>query len=64
MKGPFGNVKVDKGAAIAKIALIVAGNTGLVPQEGIAGGVFGIIQGFAHDQSDVPPPKRPFPWER
>ena len=64
VEGPFGNVKVDKGDAVGKIALIIADQSGLAPQKGIPGAVFGIIQGFAHDQSDVPPPKRPFPWEQ
>ncbi len=62
-EGPFGNVKIDKAEAIAKIALLLGNQSGLIPKKGVAGGVFGIIQGFAHDQSDVPPPKHPFPWQ-
>lgn len=64
ISGPFKNVQVDKGAAIAKIALLIADQTGLAPQSGIAGGVFGIIQGLANDQSNIPPPNPPFPWQQ
>ena len=64
VEGPFGNVQIDKGDAIAKIALIIADQSGLAPQQGIPGTVFDIIQGFAHDQSDVPPPRPPYPWSR
>lgn len=63
-EGPFGKVKLDKAEAISKIALLIGNQSGLIPQKGIAGGIFGVIQGFAHNQSDVPPPKPPFPWQR
>ncbi len=62
VEGPFGNVQIDKASAIAKIALLIADRSGIAPQQGVPGAVFDIIQGFAHDQSSVPPPRPPFPW--
>ncbi|MCB1117144.1 MAG: hypothetical protein KDK50_01035 [Chlamydiia bacterium] len=61
--GPFGNVKINKAEAISKIALLVGNQSGIVPKKGIAGGIFGVIQSFAQNQSEVPPAKPPFPWQ-
>lgn len=63
VKGPFGNVKIDTGAATGKIAVLVA-RKHLAPQAGIFGQVFGAVGDLADDQSDVPPPKPPFPWQQ
>ena len=62
VKGPFGNVQVDKGTATSRIALLIARKQ-VAPRAGVWGQVFGAIGGMADDQSDVPPPKPPFPWQ-
>ena len=62
VRGPFGNVQIDTGAATSKIALLIARKQAL-PQAGVWGNILGAIGDIADDQSDVPPPKRPFPWE-
>lgn len=62
VKGPFGNVKVDSGSATGKIAFLLA-RKHLAPQTGIFGQVLGAVGDLADDQSDVPPPKPPFPWQ-
>ncbi|CCB89043.1 AsmA family protein [Simkania negevensis] len=62
VKGPFGNVQVDKGTATSRIALLIARKQ-VAPKAGVWGQVFGAIGGMADDQSDVPPPKPPFPWQ-
>lgn len=63
VNGPFGNVRIDKGAATSKIALLIARKQ-VAPQAGVWGQVFGAIGGLADDQSGVPPPKPPFPWQQ
>lgn len=62
VRGPFGNVKVDKGAGASKIAFLLA-RKHLAPQTGIFGQVLGAVGDLADNQSDVPPPKPPFPWQ-
>ncbi len=62
LKGPFGNVKLAKSEAVAKIAVLIAREQGK-QVGGIWGGVIGALGSLADDQSSVPPPKRPFPWE-
>lgn len=62
VRGPFGNVKIDKGAGASKIAFLLA-RKHLAPQTGIFGQVLGAVGDLADDQSDVPPPKPPFPWQ-
>ena len=63
VEGPFGNVKIDSGAASGKIAFLIARKQ-IAPQAGIWGQVLGAIGDLADDQSDVPPPKPPFPWQK
>ncbi len=63
VEGPFGNVKIDTGAATGKIAFLVA-RKHIAPQTGIFGQVLGAVGSFADNQSDVPPPKPPFPWQQ
>lgn len=63
VRGPFGNVKIDKGAGASKIAFLLA-RKHLAPQTGIFGQVLGAVGDLADDQSDVPPPKPPFPWQQ
>lgn len=63
LKGPFGDVKLDKGAAISRIALLIARQQGQAAG-GVWGTVLGTIGTLADDQSQVPPPKHPFPWEK
>ena len=62
VKGPFGKVKIDTGSATGKIAFLVA-RKHLAPKTGIFGQVLGAVGDLADDQSDVPPPKIPFPWQ-
>jgi len=62
VEGPFGNVEIDTGAATGKIALLVARKQ-IAPKAGIWGPVLGPVGDLADDQSDVPPPKTPFPWQ-
>ncbi|MBF5059103.1 hypothetical protein [Candidatus Neptunochlamydia vexilliferae] len=63
VNGPFGNVEVDTGAATAKIAFLVA-RKHIAPRAGVFGQVLGTIGDLADNQSDVPPPKPPFPWQK
>lgn len=63
VEGPFNNIDIDTGAATGKIAFLVARKQ-IAPQAGIWGQVFGAIGDLADDQSDVPPPKPPFPWQK
>ena len=63
VNGPFNNVRVDKSAALAKIALLV-GKKHAQKQSGIWGNILGVIGDITDDQSDVPPAKPPFPWQR
>ncbi|MCB1106993.1 MAG: hypothetical protein KDK76_02735 [Chlamydiia bacterium] len=63
VEGPFGNVKIDTGAATAKIAFLVA-RKHIAPQAGVWGQVLGAVGDLADDQSDVPPPRPPFPWQK
>ena len=62
VEGPFGNVEIDTGAATGKIAFLVARKQ-IAPKAGIWGQVLGAVGDLADDQSDVPPPKTPFPWQ-
>ncbi|MCB1110886.1 MAG: hypothetical protein KDK64_07875, partial [Chlamydiia bacterium] len=62
VEGPFGNVQIDTASATAKIAFLVA-QKHIAPQTGIWGQVLGAVGSLADDQSDVPPPKPPFPWQ-
>ncbi|MGE0199038.1 MAG: hypothetical protein AB7S94_09825 [Simkaniaceae bacterium] len=63
VEGPFGNVQIDTGAATGKIAFLVARKQ-IAPKAGVWGQVLGAIGDLADDQSDVPPPKPPFPWQK
>ena len=66
LKGPFGNVRLDTDAAKKKVGIMVAGRAGkaLAPQGSIWGGVLDAVGTLTDDQGDVPPPRRPFPWEQ
>ncbi len=61
VKGPFGNVEIDTGIATGKIAFLIARKQ-IAPKAGIWGQVLGAVGDLADDQSDVPRPKTPFPW--
>ncbi len=63
VEGPFGNVKIDTGAATGKIAFLVARKQ-IAPKAGIWGQVLGAVGDLADNQADVPPPKPPFPWQQ
>lgn len=67
IKGPFGNVRVYKEEASSKIGMLIAREAGAGlgrsfggPWGNVIGGVLGKI---TDDQSGVPPPKPPFPWQ-
>ncbi|MCI5053147.1 MAG: hypothetical protein MRY21_08455 [Simkaniaceae bacterium] len=60
-KGPFGNIHIDKGAVVGKIALMIA-KEGAKSQAGAFGGIIDVFGSLIDDQSDVPPPKKPYPW--
>ncbi|MBI3211621.1 MAG: hypothetical protein HYZ47_02920 [Simkania negevensis] len=64
IEGPFGNIKIDKGAASTKIALLVTRKQIPTPKGGIWGSVLGAIGEIYDDQSNVPPAKTPFPWQK
>lgn len=63
VEGRFGNVKIDTGAATGKIGFLIARKQ-VAPQFGRWGKVLGAIGDLTDDQSDVPPPKPPFPWQQ
>jgi|GEM_PF-2470599 len=63
IRGPFDDVKIYKDEAAAKIAFLLARKHTL-PRAGVWGNLLDTLGDLADDQSDVPPPKRPFPWER
>ena len=62
VEGLFGNVKIDTVAATGKIAFLVARKQ-IAPKTGIWGQVLGAVGNLADDQSNVPPPNIPFPWQ-
>lgn len=62
MTGSTQDPDLEKGPAAAKIAAMIAGQQ--IPKKG---GIFGeLVNRFIETQEerDVPPPKRPFPWEQ
>ncbi len=62
IRGTLQNPKFDAGKAIAKIAAIGASKQ--IPTK--AGKIFGEAVNIftqAQDEENIPPPKRPFPWE-
>jgi len=61
--GPFGNVKIDTGAASSKITWLLARKE-IIPRAGVWGQVFGALSDLTDDQSNVPPPRPPFPWSK
>lgn len=63
LKGPYNNVKIDTQMATTKIAGIIAKKAG-ASVGGVWGGVLGAVGSLTDDQSKVPPPKHPFPWEK
>ncbi len=62
VQGSIQNPEAITGPASAKIAALVAGQSAL--KQTPFGAVLGIFNAATNDSSDVPPPKRPFPWER
>ncbi|MDN3504117.1 MAG: hypothetical protein P0S95_00910 [Rhabdochlamydiaceae bacterium] len=62
LTGPFDNVKLQKGAITAKMALLLGGQA--APTNSIFGAAVSVFNSLMNDQSKVPPPKRPYPWER
>lgn len=61
VRGPIQDPEIVTGPAIAKIATLMT--VSQVPKKGVLGGVAEV---FSHpkEEKDVPPPQRPFPWER
>lgn len=62
MKGTTENPKIEKGPAAAKIAGLIALQS--AEKKSVLGQIFDTIKHVAEDQSDVPPPYLPFPWEK
>lgn len=63
VKGTLQNPKFETGPAVAKIAAMAASQQ--IPTKG--GKIFGnAVNIFAQtqDDQDIPPPKKPFPWEK
>jgi len=62
ISGTTQDPEIEKGAAAAKIAAMVAGQN--IPKKGEVFG--GLVNQFIQIQEEkgVPPPNRPFPWER
>ncbi len=63
--GTVQDPKLDTGPAAAKIAALVAGKqiSKLSKKTGVLGGLFNQMP-LSQEDKDVPPPKRPFPWEK
>jgi hypothetical protein len=62
VEGTLENPELTTGPATAKIATMAAAQ--LIPKPGPLGTFFKVINAATSDNSDVPPPKRPFPWEK
>ena len=63
LRGPYGDVKLQKEAAMSQIAMLIAGRVGSAIQ-GPWGNLLEAFGDAATNQSSVPPPKHPFPWEQ
>ena len=63
VRGTIQNPKYDSGAATAKITAWLATQQA-TKATGIFGQVFNRLIKPAQEDQDVPPPNRPFPWER
>jgi hypothetical protein len=65
VSGTLQNPKFDTGPAAAKIAALVAGKqiSKFSKKAGALGGLFSQMP-LSQEDKDVPPPKRPFPWEK
>lgn len=61
IRGTTKEPEIVKGPAIAKIAALIA--AGQIPKKGILGGLADLIS-IPKEEKDVPPAKRPFPWEK
>ncbi len=64
IRGPTQDPDIETGPAAAKIAALLAAQN-LPKKTGAFGGIVNLFAPVAlDDSSDVPPPKRPFPWEK
>lgn len=61
--GPIGDIKINKELAATRIAFLIARTSGATQKGGMFGSIFDVLGDLANDQSSVPPPKRPFPWD-
>ncbi len=61
VRGTIQEPDIVKGPAVAKIAALVA--AGQLPKKGLLGELTDFFPKLKMDK-DVPPPKRPFPWEK
>jgi hypothetical protein len=61
IRGTTKKPEIVKGPAVAKIAALIA--AGQIPKKGILGGLADLIS-TPKEEKDVPPAKRPFPWEK
>lgn len=64
MTGPIGDVHINKELAATRVALLLAKTSGVTKNAGAFGSIFDVLGEFANDQSSVPAPKKPFPWDR
>lgn len=60
LQGSFDNVQLNKTAALARIALLLARSQS--HQFGEYGGIVNLFGDLLDDQSSVPPPVKPYPW--
>ena len=58
LTGTLSHPKLATSTAVAKVAALLAGQK---TAKRLPGGILGL---FAETQSDIPPPNRPFPWEK
>jgi hypothetical protein len=61
LNGPFGDVKLQKSDALAKIAILIAHGQKF---NGTFGAMADIFNQLMNDQSKIPKAKRPSPWEK
>ncbi len=62
--GPIENVKINKQLAATRIAFLLARTSGATRHAGALGSIFDVLGELAQDQGSVPPPKKPFPWDK
>lgn len=64
MSGHYGKVTVDTEIAATRIAFLIGKLSGLSKHGGAFGSIFDTLGELANDQGSVPPPKKPYPWDK